>query len=268
MNQATLLRGLHTQYAATLRNPFLRAVREFGLVQAGDHVAACLSGGKDSALMALLLADLQQYGDIPFTLSVLSMDPGFSAENRQHLEENAALLGLQPTIFDTDVLRIAGNHAPSHPCFLCAKMRRGHLYTQAQALGCNKIALGHHYDDAVETVLLGMIYGGQVQAMLPRLQAKNYAGMQLVRPLYYVRERAVSDWVAAQGLIFLPCDCPAHTLEVDSKRAEIKAMLAVLEAQNPQIPANILNSVKNIDTKKVLGWRENGQKHSFMEQFL
>ena len=185
---------------------------------------------------------------------------------RAHLEENAARLELPLEIFETNVLRVAGSHAAGHPCFLCAKMRRGHLYTEAQRRGCNKIALGHHYDDAIETVLMGLIYGGQVQAMLPRVKAKNYAGMELIRPLYLTREKAVQAWADFCGLTFLPCDCPAKTLENDTKRAEIKALIASLAAGNPQIEANILNAVKNVDTAKLIGWRDENGKHSFLDR--
>ena len=194
------------------------------------------------------------------------MDPGYAPAGRAHLEENAARLELPLEIFETNVLRVAGNHASEHPCFLCAKMRRGHLYTEAQRRGCNKIALGHHYDDAIETVLMGLIYGGQVQAMLPRVKAKNYAGMELIRPLYLTREKAVQAWADFCGLTFLPCDCPAKTLENDTKRAEIKALIASLAAGNPQVEANILNAVKNVDTAKLIGWRDENGRHSFLDR--
>ena len=164
------------------------------------------------------------------------------------------------------MLRVAGNHAAEHPCFLCAKMRAGYLYTEAQKRGCNKIALGHHYDDAVETVLMGLIYGGQVQAMLPRLAAKNYAGMELIRPLYLTRERNVQAWADFCGLDFASCDCPAKKLESDTKRAAVKALIASLAAENPQIEANILNAVKNVDTAKLLGWRDENGYHSFLDR--
>ncbi len=240
------------------------AVQEYGLVQAGDKVAVCISGGKDSMLLALLMQDLQHTVD--FELLFLAMDPGYAPAGRAHLEENAARLELPLEIFETNVLRVAGNHASEHPCFLCAKMRRGHLYTEARKRGCNKIALGHHYDDAIETVLMGIIYGGQVQAMLPRVKAKNYAGMELIRPLYLTREKAVQAWADFCGLTFLPCDCPAKTLESDTKRAEIKALIASLAAGNPQIEANILNAVKNVDTAKLVGWRDENGKHSFLDR--
>ena len=264
MTARDIRRTLQSEFVRTLRKPFVDAVKEYDMVQAGDRIAVCISGGKDSMLLALLMQDLQRTVD--FELVFLAMDPGYAPAGRAHLEENAARLGLPLEIFETNVLRVAGNHAADHPCFLCAKMRRGHLYTEAQRHGCNKIALGHHYDDAIETVLMGLIYGGQVQAMLPRVKAKNYAGMELIRPLYLTREKAVQAWADFCGLTFLPCDCPAKTLENDTKRAEIKALIASLAAGNPQVEANILNAVKNVDTAKLIGWRDENGKHSFLDR--
>lgn len=264
MTGQEIRRTLQSEFVRTLRKPFVDAVKAYRLVQSGDTVAVCISGGKDSMLLALLMQDLQRTVD--FSLRFLAMDPGYTPEGRARLEANAAHLGLPLEIFDTDVLRIAGNHAAEHPCFLCAKMRRGYLYTEAQKRGCNKIALGHHYDDAVETVLMGLIYGGQVQAMLPRLAAKNYAGMELIRPLYRTRERNVQAWVDFCGLDFASCDCPAKQLERDTKRAAVKALIASLAAENPQIEANILNAVKNVDTAKLLGWRDENGRHSFLDR--
>lgn len=176
MTGQDIRRTLQREFARTLRKPFAQAVKQYRLVRPGDKIAVCISGGKDSMLLALLMQDLQHTVD--FSLVFLAMDPGYTPEGRARLEANAVHLGLPLEIFDTNVLRVAGNHAAEHPCFLCAKMRRGHLYTEAQKRGCNKIALGHHYDDAVSTVLMGLLYGGQVQAMLPRLAAKNYPGME------------------------------------------------------------------------------------------
>lgn len=266
MKQEQIERLLHTQFSKKLLVPFRRAIQEYRMIAPGDRIAVCISGGKDSALLAVLLRDYQQYGDVPFELCCLAMDPGYAPENRRQIEENMERLGLPLEVFETNVLRVAGNHAAENPCFLCAKMRRGHLYAQAQVRGCNKIALGHHYDDAIETVLMGLIYGGQVQAMLPRLKSANYAGMELIRPLYHVRERDVSAWVEAAGLTFLPCACPAHVKEGESKRAEIKALIAALAEKNPQIEANLLNAVKNVDTAKVLGWRDAAGRHSFLDR--
>lgn len=258
-------RLLHTEFARSLRKPFRKAVEEYRLLGAGDHVAACVSGGKDSMLLALLMRSFSR--ELPFELSCLTMDPGYTPEHRREVEENAARLGLRLHVFETNILRVAGNHAPEHPCFLCAKMRRGHLYAEAQRLGCNKIALGHHFDDVVESVLMGLLYGGQIQTMLPRLRSQNYSGMELIRPMYLIRERAVQEWASAAGLTFSSCDCPAAKREQDTKRAEVKTLIAGLSALNPQVEKNILNAVKSVDTRKVLGWRDAEGAHSFLDAF-
>lgn len=257
--------SIRRKFHVPLFSRFAKAVRDYELIQENDKIAVCISGGKDSMLLALLLQDLQHTVD--FDLVFLAMDPGYAPEGRKHLEENAKRLDIPLEIFNTDVLRVAGVHSAEHPCFLCAKMRRGYLYTEARRRGCNKIALGHHYDDAIGTVLMGLIYGGQVQAMLPRVKAKNYEGMELIRPLYFTREQSVIDWAEYCGLTFLPCDCPAKKLESDTKRAEIKQLIASLAANNPQIEANIFNAVKNVDTAKLLGWRDANGKHNFLDQF-
>ncbi len=258
-------RLLHTEFARRLRKPFRQAIERYRLLRAGDRVAVCVSGGKDSMALAVLLRDLGR--ELPLHLEYLAMDPGYTPEHRQGIERNAERFSLPLRFFQTDVLRIAGNHAPEHPCFLCAKMRRGHLYAEAQRLGCTKIALGHHYDDAIETVLMGLLYGGQVQAMLPRLQSKHYAGMELIRPLYQVREQAVRDWAEACGLTFSPCGCPAAQRGADTIRAAVKSLIARLAAENPQVEKNILNAVKSVDTAKLLGWRADGIRHSFLDVF-
>lgn len=265
MTKEEISRALQTDFARTLRKPFVYAMRKYRLVQPGDRVAVCISGGKDSMLLALLLREAQRTVD--FELCYLAMDPGYSPDGRGKLEANAAQLGIPLHIFETNVLRVAQNHAAEHPCFLCAKMRRGYLYAEAQRLGCNKIALGHHFDDAIESVLMGILYGGQVQAMLPRVRSKHFEGMELIRPLYFVREREVTIFAKACDMTFLPCDCPAKTRLSDTKRAEIKAMIASLARDNPQVEQNILNAVKNVDTAKILGWRDENGRHSFLDQF-
>ncbi len=264
MTAQEIKRTLQREFVRLLRRPFAAAVREYGMVRPGDRIAACISGGKDSMLLALLLQDLQRTVD--FKLVFLAMDPGYAPAGRARLVENAARRALTREIFDTNVLRVAARHAAAHPCFLCAKMRRGYLYAEARKRGCNKIALGHHYDDAIETVLMGLLYGGQVQAMLPRMRAKNYAGMELIRPLCLVRERSVQAWADYCGLTFLPCDCPAKALANDTRRAAVKKLIASLAAENPQVEANILNAVKNVDTAKLLGWRDGAGRHSFLDR--
>jgi len=216
-------------------------------------------------LLALLIKDMAR--EVDFSFTCIAMDPGYPPEHRSHIADQASRLGLSLHFFETNVLRVADRHSPEHPCFLCSKMRRGYLYAEAQKLGCTKIALGHHFDDAIESVLMGLLYGGQIQAMLPRLPGKNYPGMELIRPLYFVREQAVSDWAEACGLHFEPCCCPVAQKGMDTKRAEIKRLIASLSADNPQIEKNILNAVKSVDTKKLLGWRDAAGEHSFLDIF-
>ena len=217
-------------------------------------------------LMAKLFQELKRHNKFEFELVFLVMDPGYSEANRKVIENNAKLMDIPITVFESTIFD-AVYEVEKSPCYLCARMRRGYLYNKAKELGCNKIALGHHYDDAIGTVLMGLIYGGQVQAMLPRVKAKNYEGMELIRPLYFTREQSVIDWAEYCGLTFLPCDCPAKKLESDTKRAEIKQLIASLAANNPQIEANIFNAVKNVDTAKLLGWRDANGKHNFLDQF-
>ena len=267
MNIGKPERLLHTQFARSLRKPFRQAVNEYRLITPGDHIAVCISGGKDSMLLALLIKDLAEETEAAFSFTCIAMDPGYSLAHRSHIAENAHRLEISLNFFETNILRIAGRHSPEHPCFLCSKMRRGYLYAEAQRLGCTKIALGHHFDDAIETLLMGMLYGGQVQAMLPRLPSKNYPGMELIRPMYFVREQAVSDWAEACGMRFESCGCPAAQKGIDTKRAEIKKLIAQLSAKNPQVEKNILNAVKSVDTRKLLGWRDAEGEHSFLDVF-
>ncbi len=263
MDVQEISQALNTRFARTLLKPFKQAVREYQLIQPGDSIAVCISGGKDSMVLALLLRELQR--TVNFTLRYIAMDPGYLAEDRARLEQNAARLAIPLEIFDTDVLRIVTNHSSRHPCFLCAKLRRGHLYSQAQARSCHKIALGHHYDDAISTVLMGLLYGGQVQAMLPRVKAAHYPGMELIRPLYFVRERTISAWAETCDLQFPKYTCPAA--KEDTQRTAVRALIASLAAENPQVEANILNAVKNVDTAKLLGWRDTAGSHSFLDHF-
>lgn len=246
-----------------------RAVEEYRMIEDGDTVAVGVSGGKDSVALLAGLAGVRRFIGIDFTLKAVTLDNCFNGEEGDFspIADLCGSLGVEYILRRTDIGQIIfGERGESNPCSLCARMRRGVLHDTAKANGCNKIALGHHYDDAIETVLMSLIYGGQVQAMLPRVKAKNYAGMELIRPLYLTREKAVQAWADFCGLTFLPCDCPAKTLESDTKRAEIKALIASLAAGNPQIEANILNAVKNVDTAKLIGWRDENGKHSFLDR--
>lgn len=265
MNQKEIKKSLNIIFAKNIYKPFMKAIKEYRLIASGDKVACCISGGKDSMLLALLLQEAQKL--IDFELMFLAMDPGYEPQIREKIEQNAKLLGLDITFFDTNVLRVAENHAAEHPCFLCAKMRRGYLYAKAQEHGYNKIALGHHYDDMIETVLMGLLYGGQVQTMLPRLKSKNYADMELIRPLCFVREKDIFLWQQTCNLTFFSCNCPAKKFENGTKRTEIKNLIAALTKKNPQVEKNIFNAIKNVDITKILGWRDKEGIHSFIDEF-
>ena len=259
---------LLTDLRKPIWRPFMRALRDYRLLSPGDRIAVCISGGKDSMLLAVLMRLLQRHSETPFEAVYLIMDPGYSPENRRRVEENARRLEIPYTLFESDVFEVA-NAQDEHPCFLCARMRRGCLYGRARDLGCNKIALGHHYDDVIETTLMAMLYGGQIQAMPPRLAAKNFPGMELIRPLYRVREADILAWRDAFGLAFLQCACrlteTAARDENASKRREVKRLIAELHRTNPKVEQNIFNSVHRVQLDTLVGWKYRGQEHSFLE---
>ena len=261
---------LLTDMRKTLWRPFMRAIRDYRLLSPGDKIAVCISGGKDSMLLAVLMRLLQRHSETPFEAVYLIMDPGYSPENRSRVEENAGRLGLHYTLFESDVFEVASAQ-DGHPCFLCARMRRGCLYRTARALGCNKIALGHHYDDVIETTLMAMLYGGQIQAMPPMLRARNFPGMALIRPLYRVREADIIAWRDAFGLEFLRCACrlseSAAVDESASKRQEIKRLISDLQRTNPKVAQNIFNSIRRVQLDTLVGWKQGGEEHSFLEAF-
>ena len=266
-------RSIIKKYRKELWTPFIVAVKRYELVQAGDKIAVCISGGKDSMLMAKLMQELQRHSDVPFELAFLVMDPGYNEINRQKIESNAALLNIPITIFETDVFAVANNSDKS-PCYLCARMRRGYLYKKAQELGCNKIALGHHYDDVIETILMGMLYGAQVQTMMPKLHSTNFEGMELIRPLYLVREDDIKAWRDYNGLHFIQCACKftdtcttCNNEENRSKRVEIKQLIANLKKVNPFVEANIFKSVENVNLATVVAYKKDGIKHSFLDHY-
>ena len=268
--RAAMERDLLTGRRKAIWRPFMRAVREYGLIRPGDRVAVCVSGGKDSMLLAVLMDLLARRGDIPFEAVNLVMDPGYSPENRRRIEENLARLELGYTLFESDVFDVAYAQ-DRHPCFLCARMRRGCLYDRAAALGCNRIALGHHYDDVIETALMAMLYGGQLQGMPPMRRADNHPGMALIRPLYRVREEAILAWRDDYGLEFLRCACRftegVHRREETSRRQDVKALIRRLSEDDPKVPANIFNSVRRVDLDSMVGWKLHGERHTFLEEF-
>lgn len=267
-------KSIRKKFHKQLFSRFAKAVRDYQLVQEGDKVAVCISGGKDSMLMAKLFQELQKHRKVSFDLEFLVMDPGYLKKNRELIEENAARLGIPIRVFETEIFD-AVYEIEKSPCYLCARMRRGHLYSRAGEIGCNKIALGHHYDDVIETILMGMLYGGQVQTMMPKLHSTNFAGMELIRPMYYIREDDIKRWRDYNRLQFLQCACRftencAAAEEEDrslSKRMEIKQLIAELKRNNPFVEANIFKSVENVNLSTVIAYKEHGEKHHFLDTY-
>ncbi len=265
-------RSLITTYRKELWSPFVLAVKKYALIQAGDKIAVCISGGKDSMLLAKLMQQLHRHSEVPFELVFLVMDPGYNAENRQKIEENAGLLGVPITVFESDVFAAAETAGGEAPCYLCARMRRGHLYAKAKELGCNKIALGHHKSDVIETTLMGMLYGAQMQGMLPRLKSTNFEGMELIRPLYCVLERDIVRWQEQNELQFIACACKftkaltGREEDTFSARRKVKALIAELKKENPNVENNIFQSLHNVQLDTLVEYKQDGERHSFLEK--
>ncbi len=264
---------LRKRYRKNLWCKFTKAIREYELVQEGDKIAVCISGGKDSMLMAKLFQELKRHNKFDFDVLFLVMDPGYKTENRQLIEQNAARLNIPLTIFSSDIFASVYNIENS-PCYLCARMRRGYLYSKAQELGCNKIALGHHYDDVIETILMGMLYGAQVQTMMPKLHSTNFEGVELIRPMYLIREEHIEAWRDYNHLRFLQCACRftenstfRGDLENTSKRREIKQLIRQLRQINPFVENNIFKSVENVNLSTVIAYKQEGIRHHFLEDY-
>ena len=259
-------KSLTGEFSKSIWSKFRRGIEEYRLISEGDRIAVCISGGKDSMLMAKCIQRLQMYGETHFTAEYIVMDPGYADENRQRIIENAAALELPIRIMDTRIFESA-EKAEKHPCFLCARLRRGWLYKTAQELGCNKIALGHHFDDVIETILMGMLYGSQVQTMMPKLHSENYRGVQLIRPLYLVREKDIISWAERNGLSFIQCACGVTRNEGSSKRAEIKRLLEQLRQTNPAVDMNIFRSVENVNLQTLISYHLGSDYHHFLDDF-
>ena len=265
-------RSLIKKYRKELWNPFIAAVKRYELVVPGDRIAVCISGGKDSMVLAKLMQELQRHTDRPFELQFLVMDPGYNPANRALIESNAALLGIPITIFESDIFDVTVQ-VEKNPCYLCARMRRGFLYSKAQELGCNKIALGHHFSDVVETTLLGLFYGAQLQAMPPKLTSKNFPGMELIRPLYCVHEDNILARKRYNELEFIQCacrfteSCAMPENAGTSKRQEIKLLIRSLKRDNPNIEKSIFNSIHAVCLDTMPGYKTHGEEHSFLENY-
>lgn len=267
-------KSIRKKFHKELFSKFAKAINTYELVQENDHIAVCISGGKDSMLMAKLFQELKRHNKFAFELTFLVMDPGYSKENRQVIERNAKLMNIPITIFESNIFDTVDVIEKS-PCYLCARMRRGYLYSKAKELGCNKIALGHHYDDVIETILMGMLYGGQVQTMMPKLHSSNFDGMELIRPLYLIREKDIIHWRDYNDLYFLQCAChftdTCSSCRDDgtsaSKRLEIKKLIASLKEVNPFVESNIFKSVENVNLDTIITYKEKGVRHSFLEHY-
>ena len=253
------------KYRKKIWRPFMAAIKEYKLVENGDRIAVCISGGKDSMLLAKCMQELKRHSPLDIGLRFICMDPGYAPENRRRIEENCAKLNIPVEFFDTDVFD-AVDIMDCSPCYMCAKMRRGYLYRYAKEIGCNKIALGHHFDDAVETILMSMIYAGQMRGMRPMLKSDNVPGMQLIRPLYKVRESEIIAWRDENELAFLNCACKVTQSGVDSKRAEMKRLARRLDELNPDASRNIFRSAHSVALDHLISWKYEGEEHSFLEE--
>lgn len=266
--------SIRKKFHKDLFTPFAKAINRYELLQENDRVAVCISGGKDSMLLAKLFQELKRHNKFNFELVFLVMDPGYNPINRMQIEKNAKILNVPITIFESDIFDAVYTIEKS-PCYLCARMRRGYLYSRAKELGCNKIALGHHYDDVIETILMGMLYGAQVQTMMPKLHSTNFEGMELIRPMYLIREEAIKAWRDYNNLEFIQCACRftenCTSCEDDgsstSKRMEIKNLIKNLKEINPFVEANIFKSVENVCLDAVISYKKDGKTHSFLDKY-
>ena len=270
---AQVEKSIRKKFRKNIWCKFTKAINQYELVKEGDCIAVCISGGKDSMLMAKLFQELKLHNKFPFEVKFVVMDPGYSPENRKVIEENARKLKVPVHIFESDIFESV-YHIEKSPCYLCARMRRGYLYNFAKELGCNKIALGHHYDDVIETILMGMLYGAQIQTMMPKLHSTNFEGMELIRPLYLIREDDIKAWRDYNELRFIQCACKftdtcttCNNEENQSKRIEIKQLIAELKKKNPYVEAHIFKSVENVNIETVIAYKKDGVKHHFLDDY-
>ncbi|MGN1201235.1 MAG: ATP-binding protein [Candidatus Caccovivens sp.] len=268
--------SIRKRFHKSIFSKFCKAINEYDLIQPNDKIAVCISGGKDSMLMAKLFQELKRHNKFPFELVFLVMDPGYSKENREIIERNAQMLNVPITIFETNIFENVFN-IEKYPCYICARMRRGHLYNKAKELGCNKIALGHHYDDVIETILMGMLYGAQIQTMMPKLHSSHFEGMELIRPMYLIREEDIKHWRDYNDLHFIQCACKftdncssegCKLNNTGSKRRKVKQLIAQLKEEDPQIEGNIFKSVENVNLATIIAYKdENNIRHHFNDKY-
>ncbi len=260
-------RSIIKTYRKPIWIPFIQAINEFELVEEGDTIGICISGGKDSLLLAKLFQELKKHGKKDFNIKFISMDPGFNEENRKNLEKNCEYLNIPVEIKNSDIFTVAEKIGGENPCYMCARMRRGFLYNFAQELGCNKIALGHHFDDVIETVMLNMFYSGNYKTMLPKLKSQNFEGLQLIRPLYHVREKDIIRYTKFTKLNVMNCGCSVTVSKSGSKRKETKEIIAKIKEIVPDVDKSILRSTYNVHVDSVIGYKLKDEKHTFLDEF-
>lgn len=260
-------RSIIKTYRKDLWTKFIKAVKEFKLVEEGDKIAIGVSGGKDSLLLCKLMQELQKHGNVKFDIEYLAMNPGYHAENEKLIKANCAHLGIPITYFDAQIFKVVDEISSDYPCYLCAKMRRGTLYAKAQELGCNKLALGHHFDDVIETQLMNIFYAGMTKTMMPRLKSDNYEGLELIRPLYYVREEAIKKFIQSTGLFPMNCGCVVAAKKTSSKRREMKELIASLKKIHPDVDKSIMQSAHNVNLNCIVGWQKDGEKHHYLDYY-
>ncbi|MBQ1446669.1 MAG: tRNA 2-thiocytidine biosynthesis protein TtcA [Solobacterium sp.] len=263
-------RSINRKYRRTLWAPFVKAVHEYELIQPGDRIAVCISGGKDSMCMAKLFQQYRRLNDIPFETEFLVLDPGYNEANRERIVRNLEILGIQARILPARIFDYV-DHQEGNPCYLCARMRRGYLYSYAREAGCTKIALGHHFNDVIETTVMAMFYSSKLETMVPKLKSTNFEGMELIRPMYMIHEEDIVSWAAYNDLQFLRCACrmteKSETGELDSKRKEIKELLKELKKKNPEIEHNIFRALHAVQIETFPGYKAEGRLHSFLEKY-
>ena len=269
MTNKEIERSIIKKFRKDIWTPFIKGINDYQLIKEKDVIGVCISGGKDSFLLAKCLQEIKRHGKINFELKFIAMNPGYKEKNLEKIKENANNLELPLEIFETDVFAVANKLNKEKPCYICARMRRGHLYSKAKELGCNKIALGHHFDDVIETILLSMLYGGEVKTMMPKLHSDNFEGMELIRPLYLVKEEAIVNWAKYNNLEFINCACDFtdSNRDTDSKRLEMKMLIKKFRETNPYIEQNIFKSVDNINLSTILGYHNGDKKYYFLDDY-
>lgn len=247
---------------------FIKGITEYKMIQEGDKIAVCMSGGKDSMLLAKCIQELHKYSKVNFDVKYIAMNPGYSEANKQKIISNAKLLNVPMTMFETNIFECV-EKVDDHPCYICARMRRGYLYNKAKEFGCNKIALGHHFDDVIETTLMGMLYGGQMQTMMPKVRSTSHPGMELIRPLYYVKEADIINWQQKNNLEFIKCACKVteNNANGNSKRAEMKKLISSLKQNYKDVDKNIMKSTQNVNLDTLIAYKKDGVVHNFMDEY-